>query len=360
MTNLVLAATLGGLVQPIDWTPTPPGFDHGVIQAVDGVGEAMWSVGIDIEQEPGGPGQNFHPTALRWDGGGWQQTVQPFPDGRLDDVLVRSTDDVWAVGATEMTDKDPMRPVLQHWTGDAWSVVNSPPLPVGESAQYTAIGEQGDDLLIGRYGAQASVLRYSDGGWQELPRTGFDLTYINDLKVVSGEIWAAGFSGVARFDGTTWHTAEMPVNGRVVLEELVMNSDDDIWAVGHQSDPELLRRPLALHYDGKNWTEVATPVVPGQFHDLELVDGKPVAVGGGPGVLDPQIVAEFDGDAFVLTTSPAQMGSLVSSVEIDGCIWAAGYAVADPDDQRPHMPFIAAGHHSSQVRDCLLEIPPPS
>jgi hypothetical protein len=185
----------------------------------------------------------FHPPALRWDGKNWLQTEPAIPDGRLDDVLVRSANDVWAVGATELAGEEPIRPVLQHWTGTAWSLIDTPLAPPGEYAQFTTVAAQGDDLLIGQYGDQSSVHRYADGVWQELPREGLEhIVYLDDLEVVSDkEVWAAGLGGLARYDGVRWTKVDLPVeqpeDRQFEVAQLVVRSADDIWAVGPETEP---------------------------------------------------------------------------------------------------------------------------
>lgn len=94
VSTLLLATTLSGAVQPapLDWTETPTGPERAVLYTADKAGNAFWSVGITLEQV--GEATAFHPLALRWDGKNWLQTEPAIPDGRLDDVLVRSANDV--------------------------------------------------------------------------------------------------------------------------------------------------------------------------------------------------------------------------------------------------------------------------
>lgn len=348
VSSLLLATTVGGLGQPapIDWTATPTGPENAVLYTTEQAGNSLWSVGINLEPGPEGT-LKFHPLAVRWDGKTWRQTKQPQADGRLDDVLAKSANDVWAVGATDGSSTEPMQPVLQHWTGNSWRLVDTPPGAPGESAQFTTVAAQGRDLLIGRYGDQSSVLRYAGGKWQELPREGLQhVVYLDDLLVVGKEIWAAGIGGVARYDGVRWTKVELPVKvpeGRQYeIAKLVVRSADDIWAVGMKNHQELWRQPLALHYDGLAWTELATPSITGQFHDLEVLDGKAVAVGGNPDTGEP-LVAELAGKEFVQTTTPPGAGYLHGSTRIGRCLWTVGVATEKVNGFE--KPFAAVGKH---------------
>ncbi|MEV8372196.1 hypothetical protein AB0P21_05630 [Kribbella sp. NPDC056861] len=347
-----MATTVGGLAAPapIDWTATPTGPENAVLYTTEKAGNSLWSVGINLEPGPEGT-LAFHPLALRWNGKAWQQTKQPVPDGRLDDVLAKSANDVWAVGATENGAET--EPVLQHWNGKAWKLLDTPTGAPEESTQFTAIAKQGNGLLVGRYGDQSSVLRYVGGKWTELPREGLQhVVYLDDLAVVNDkEIWAAGIGGVARFDGTRWTKVELPVKvpeGRSLeVAQLVVKSANDIWAVGMKNDTDLWRRPLALHFDGKVWTELAAPAVTGQFHDLEFLDGKAVAVGGNPNTGKP-LVTELVGKEFVQTTPPAGAGYLHGSTQVGKCLWTVGVAAETTPDGF-EKPFVAVGKHRADA-----------
>jgi hypothetical protein len=345
VSSLLLATTVGGPATPapIDWTVTPTGPDNAVLYTTEAAGDSLWSVGINLE--PGKDGSlKFHPLAVRWNGQAWQQTKQPVPNGRLDGVLAKSADDVWAVGATENGAET--QPILQHWKGGAWSLVDSP--AGDDNAQYTAIAAQRDGLLVGRYGDQTSVLRYAGGKWQELPREGLQhVVYIDDLKAVGKEIWAAGIGGVARYDGSRWSEVKLPVDqldGRPFeVADLVVKAADDIWAVGEKPSLANWREPLALHFDGKTWTQLGTPVATGQFHELEFLDGKAIAVGGNPNTGEA-LIAELAGKEFVRTTTPPGAGYLQGSTRVGKCLWTVGVAAETTPDGF-EKPFISVGKH---------------
>lgn len=113
-------------------------------------------------------------------------------------------------------------------------------------------------------------------------------------------------------------------------------------AVGMKSHQELWRQPMALHFDGKTWTEFGTPEITGQFHDLEFVDGKAIAVGGIPHVDEP-LITELVGQEFVRTTTPPGAGYVHGSVQTGRCLWTVGVAAERANGFE--MPFIAIGKH---------------
>jgi hypothetical protein len=356
VTGLLLTTTVAGAAAPapIDWTETRTGLGSAVLYTTERADGAQWSVGISLEQD--GEALRFHPLAAYWDGKTWRRTESSVADGRLDDLLVRSRNDVWAVGASE-DPKNGDRALLQRWNGKTWSRVKNPVEPVDGSSQYTAVTAAGADVLVGEAATDAegnyrtAVRRYAGGKWTALPSAGLEhIVYLDDLEQVSPkDVWAAGIGGVARYDGQAWHEVklpiDMPADRQFEIAQLVVRSADDVWAVGEKPSEEFWRQPLALHFDGKKWTEVAAPVRTGQFHDLEFVDGRPVAVGGDPNTQEP-IIAELSGGAFVATTTPPGAGYLHGSTVVGRCLWAVGVAAPGGTIEQP---YVAVGKHRPEA-----------
>lgn len=87
-------------------------------------------------------------TVERWDGSGWVPEEIPEvdipggePGASFNDVLVRASDDVWAVGNISWKDADEhnhQRPVLAHYDGTEWTI------EVGdEEGSYEAVADDG-------------------------------------------------------------------------------------------------------------------------------------------------------------------------------------------------------------------------
>lgn len=85
--------------------------------------------------------------------------------------------------------------------------------------------------------------------------------YPYDLEVLSADnLWVAAFDGIKHYDGKRWTLAKLPgADANLHLNDVEANNPTDIWAVGHREDPEFRRRPVAFHFDGHTWTQVATP-----------------------------------------------------------------------------------------------------
>ena len=131
----------------VEWTPQPaPSVNTGVGAAEAG---EVFAVG----------GQNAELVVERWDGTGWTPEDIPEvdipggePGARFNDVLVRSADDVWAVGNISWKDSDEIthrRAVVAQYDGTEWTV------EVGEDeGVYEAVADDGEGGLY-----------LSDGHW---------------------------------------------------------------------------------------------------------------------------------------------------------------------------------------------------
>jgi hypothetical protein len=146
-------------------------------------------------------------------------------------IAVLAPDDAWAAVAYHRH-QNPAEPsfdfneyrALVHWDGQAWT--NSPyPRPAG---RYLT--------LAGLYAAARPA------------------------------VWAVGSAGdlpprplILRWDGTQWRQDALPLPGALTGQLLAVDGTGpaDVWAVGGQVDldrPGSPAQPLALHWDGMEWT----------------------------------------------------------------------------------------------------------
>jgi hypothetical protein len=143
----------------------------------------------------------------------------------LDKVTALSKSDAWAVGSRLGAT------LTEHWNGSQWSEVPSPNVGSGHS-------------------------------------------FLFDVKAVGAtDVWAVGgFEGplqewqtlVIHWDGVEWSVVPSP---NVNLEQNDLRSIDvvgpnDVWAVGiYRDETTRVYRPLTEHWDGTEWSIVATPQV---------------------------------------------------------------------------------------------------
>jgi len=298
-------APAGAPACPRTWRQTPVAPAAGGLTAVSAVSATdAWAVGPNDDQSPGSA-----TTIERWNGTGWTRVPSPNAAvgagavNELNGVAAISADDAWAVGdyGTRQpgTSLYPLRPLVEHWDGNRWSIVRVPDAYPLET--MTSVAATGPD-----------------------------------------DVWAVGvgqpgqgdFVAIAEhWDGNAWSVADTPslhdAGGGSALHAVTALSPADAWAVGGSG-----RTALAEHWDGSHWTRVD---LPGQDMTLAAVDASSPdnvwAVGWGtntsPGHLPPPVVERFDGTAWRMVdlTAPASEYLLPSAVAVVSPrdVWIAGW-----------------------------------
>lgn len=165
------------------------------------------------------------------------------------------------------------------------------------------------------------------------------------VALAASEAWAVGGSGdpaspldvlVERWDGTAWTPEEAPSPGSQTNELLAVDAagPNDVWAVGRTASG-FGDRPLALHYDGTEWLEVALPEeVTGVLTGVAAISpGDVWAVGfsGDPDAsLERAVILHWDGLLWAVVDGGRAVGSGTSALrDVEATapddVWAAGY-----------------------------------
>lgn len=222
----------------------------------------VWAVGW--AQDPTGPPYVKRTLIEHFNGSVWN--IVPSPNKRNDTlsqlyaVSGTSANNVWAVGSSS-DGKLPSRTLIQHWDGNAWSIVASPSpdSQFNELRGVAAISAQ-DAWAVG----------YRGGTQNETPIETF----------------------ILHWDGTSWSQVTSPnVSGANQLFGIAAISAGDIWAVGSVSGA-----PLALHWNGSTWSIVSVGVGSGlSSESFAAVTGSAAndvwAVGQGNGIFTNQVFA---------------------------------------------------------------------
>ncbi len=113
----------------------------------------VWAVGHTTQTTGGGP---FGPLLEHWDGTSWS-VVQGLDIGtvaELNGLAGTGTNDIWVVGCTLADGRGGRRTVIQHYDGVTWSPVRSPDPQPYASQCLTAVSAQGPDeaWTVGTYG----------------------------------------------------------------------------------------------------------------------------------------------------------------------------------------------------------------
>jgi hypothetical protein len=287
--------------------------------AIDAVADNnVWAVGnVGV-----GFGNAFHKATLtmHWDGAEWRRIPSPNkaqtgnpPDPYMNSLIGvsgTSADDVWAVGPA----------MVLHWDGKIWSEVTQP-----DDGYLTAVAALSPtDVWVVGYvdstqNADLLILHWDGKNW----------TRTKDVN----------FAGAIGRDTAT----------RGGLTAIKAFSANDVWAVGSGSTPGRQARPIALHWDGAQWsaklfdprdTFVQLNALSGTgSQDLWAVGerrGNGGGGGGGGGYGPYVFTAHWDGRAWTAVDSPDPIywkdsgGTLygVSALGKDD-VWAVGSAMPE-------------------------------
>ena len=229
---------------------------------------------------------NYAPSAPvvgHWDGVTWSVVEQAATDASLFGVVAIAPDDAWAVGRPNgnlgMT-------IVEHWDGTAWRLVPSPApgsLPTlisvaaASSDDVWAVGTYSDTRLHG-------LIEHWDGiRWRLVPDAPVGAgEAFNDVSAVSGsDAWAVGYliteslayqPLIEHWDGAEWSVQSIPPpHGGTsdILHGVSASSPSDAWAVGAYGEP-FPGRPLAYHWNGNAWRQstIHTPSGISSMYDV--------------------------------------------------------------------------------------------
>ncbi len=236
----------------------------------------VWAVGYY------GSASTYQTLVEHWDGGSWSVVSSPNRDtgyDSLEGVAAVSANDVWAVGT-----------LIEHWDGSTWSIVNGL-VPSGALNRIVALSANdmwavGDVKMTGvkTLFAETLIEHWDGSAWSVVssPNVGSRLNEFYGLAAVSSsDVWAVGNydsdgiieTPVEHWDGATWLVVTSPnpsTSQDVHLYGVAAVSANDVWAVGHYSDPGLgpyrtlveHYAPLCTPYGTPTDTPTTTPTTP--------------------------------------------------------------------------------------------------
>ena len=207
------------------------------------------------------------------------------------------------------------------------------------------------------------VAQASDFVIQDTPNPNARGNTLNAVAAISAsDAWAVGFQNdnnlngsrtlIQHWNGATWATVPSPnpggltsiaclsLNSGNVLTSVAALSTNDVWAVGYFFGcSSFLLKPMALHWNGAQWSNVPTPklntndnaafnsVVALAANNVYAVGYKPASNGA---VMT--LIEHWDGVAWSVVSSPNgnNTGNVLSGVTANSPtdIWAVGDQVA--------------------------------
>jgi hypothetical protein len=273
------------------WVPSHP---------VGGLGSALSGVDAVASNDAWAVGGAPDAAALaeHWDGRDWTKVATPaaapFSYDQLRSVTMVSPHNVWAAGYN--TNEDLVTTALiEHWNGRRWIRVDVQ-LPPGTSNSrlYGISAASKNDIWavgIARSSMNYLIEHWDGDAWTPaapvIKPTNAFLDQFRGVHVTSAnDVWAVGCqvigddckTAIAHWDGRRWTLVPSP-NGQNpaypqdILNSVTATSPKDAWAVGltgaQTFDPA---QTLVLHWDGHDWTKVASPNVGAVANQLWSVD----------------------------------------------------------------------------------------
>ena len=214
---------------------------------------------------------------LHWDGTTWAVVPNPAPGGSLFAISASSSKDIWAVG-TSTTGT-----LTEHWNGTQWRVVPSP-TPAGSLDILWGVNvvSPTDAWAVGDYFVSLEpphnltlILHWIGKKWTVVPSpsptSGFNVLH-SVAAVSNGNIWAVGNRSsnadpnisrtmTQHWNGTKWRitpSANHSAFSNVLLSVSVISAND-IWAVGEYNAGGSSNLTLTEHWNGTQWSVVASP-----------------------------------------------------------------------------------------------------
>jgi hypothetical protein len=279
--------------------PIPPG---ATLESVSASGARdVWSVGIR---------RNLGQLIEHWDGVRWRVSPAPRPGGIVHAVAARTPRDVWAVGSRK--GGPGFETLIEHWNGTRWMIIASP-------SPLAAQGQRRSAIL------------------QAVTAT------------APTDVWAAGYSVIGvpatasrtlieHWNGQRWTIVPSPnVTSRGVTNDILFSVSgsrrDDVWAVGSWGDylaggyGGKGDHALTLHWDGRRWSQSATPAL----RERSLLSGVVAAAGkawavGDRGLQPRQrpLIERFEGKRWSVVPSPPGFSLSAVSASSGGGVWAVG------------------------------------
>jgi FG-GAP-like repeat len=268
------------------WSVVPSPYQGAKGNGLNGVSMASgggWAVGYALQ-----PGWTYQPLALRWDGTGWSQASPAKIPGHAYftgvDALTKTS--AWAVGF-QTAANGTRRTLIEQASGAVWSPVASP----NDGTSST------DNVLLGVAGTSATGLWAV--GYRESPAGVKPLVLRYDTTSPSPAWVSVTGAGGVPSPGTV----------ETVLTGVDVRAASDVWAVGYY-DNGGGKRPLALHWNGSNWSNSPVPGM-GMLRQVSVVAAGNVWAAGTyhPAHGTQTLVVRFDGTTWATVKSADPGGS---------------------------------------------------
>jgi hypothetical protein len=247
-----------------------------------------WAVGYACSNaECSEPNLVYKTLIEHWNGTTWSTVASPnpAPSDQLTGVSAVSATDAWAVGTASSG-----QTLILHWNGTKWSTTPAPESSNAYQLNGVTAVSATDAWAVGDYSdgtAHTLTLHWNGTKWSVVASP--SPSTINDLlfgvsAASASDAWAVGrdipsasspYSTLTEhWNGTKWSVVASPSPGAAsnALFGVSTLTPTDAWAVGESlaTSPGVLRT-VVLRWNGKAWTQVASPDPGSSFSVLDGV-----------------------------------------------------------------------------------------
>lgn len=338
---------IGSPAQALSWTTVPspnevPGNNH-LYGADASDATSVWAVGAVLPPRSG----TSHGLVLRYDGMNWgfvPRTGLP-GDETLRAVDAVSATDVWVVGDNHAGFIG-SNTVAAHWNGTTWT---REPTPNGNPSGFNHLNgvaaAGGTVWAVGTYVDPTSsinrrklIFQRTGGSWRvsAAPR----VATFEHLAAVDAtgptDAWAVGSASsdpqnmrvplALRWNGTNWASMAPPAPAGTALAGVDARTAGDVWAVGSSTSAGGAQ-PYVARFNGTSWSRVATPTIAGGGELTDVValsSSAVVAVGRSNGA---PLVLRWNGTSWTREITPGSSNPFITGAAAAGpsAVWAVGY-----------------------------------
>jgi hypothetical protein len=275
-----------------------------------------WAVG---EQYSSGL-SSYVPMIEHWNGAAWS-VVQASQYGiSLRAVTAISSDDVWAVGWMGGYSSQPL---AEHWDGSQWSYVQASASGARKLYGVAAVSTN-DVWAVGQSNTGILILHWNGAQWSASPAPSIPSGILYGATATSAnDVWAVGTANnaetvILHWDGTQWTRVASPNSGAYinVLTSVSAASSDNIWAVGYWATSGVEYHGYSLHWDGAQWSAAINPTSPGESQGSTQPDDPTPT-----GVYLYGVSAAPDGQVWMVGRNLQTNGATPITMRFDGDSW---------------------------------------